>query len=156
MYQMCQEKCFGVCFLSGTIFFLPTRSRAPPFGAPPPSISTRQSLQPAAKKEEFYSNDERGQSTELVCPLGERLWRRRSAVSNWRGSRGTEEVRRSQRRQPLQKVDVDRSRPLPGRRSRTWPEAPVVVMDRIPPRFVLVANPRPRRLFVFLQVESNG
>lgn len=32
-----------------------------------------QSLQPSVKKEDFYSNDERGQSTELVCPLGEQL-----------------------------------------------------------------------------------
>ena len=27
--------------------------------------------QPVMKKEDFYGNDERGQSTELVCPMGE-------------------------------------------------------------------------------------
>lgn len=26
--------------------------------------------QPVVKKEEFYGNDEKGQSTELVCPMG--------------------------------------------------------------------------------------
>lgn len=29
--------------------------------------------QPVVKKEDFYGNDERGQSTELVCPIGESL-----------------------------------------------------------------------------------
>lgn len=37
----------------------------------PFSRTPNPTTQPVAKKEEFYGNDEKGQSTELVCPLGE-------------------------------------------------------------------------------------